>query len=214
MRKQITIPLEVPYHTLGKLTEQTQYVWVVCHGYGQLAEFFIKNFECLNLDEHFIIAPQGLSRFYLRAFTGRVGATWMTSYDREMEMENYIRMLDYIYQEEIAHTSHSFKTVLLGFSQGAATISRWAMHGQVEFDALNLWGGRFPPEIEPHVALNKLAGKHFSIYIGNQDKYIDAKQREEQKLYMSKKGLHPEIHVYEGEHKIYDEPLLELAASV
>lgn len=212
MRKQASIPLEVSYHTLGTITEKTRCVWVVCHGYGQLSEFFIKNFECLDLKENFIIAPQGLSRFYLREFTGRVGATWMTSYDRELEIENYLRMLTHIYKKETAQAQHSFKTILHGFSQGAATISRWAVLTDIAFDALNLWGGRFPPDIDDAMAKEQLADKHFSIYLGNQDKYIDAQQREEQMALLEKRGLSPEIHVYEGEHKIYQEPLLELCA--
>ena len=52
------------YFTLGELNEQTKNVWFVCHGYGQLAEYFIRNFEAINDGENLIVAPEALSRFY------------------------------------------------------------------------------------------------------------------------------------------------------
>ena len=39
------------YFTLGSLDNNTQQVWFVLHGYGQLAQFFIRKFEILN-DRH------------------------------------------------------------------------------------------------------------------------------------------------------------------
>ena len=53
------------FFTLGNLGSQTNHIWLVLHGYGQLGEFFIRNFKIINNEENFIIAPEALSRFYL-----------------------------------------------------------------------------------------------------------------------------------------------------
>ena len=37
------------------------------------------------------MAPEGLSRFYLEGFSGKVGATWMTREDRLNDIDNYLR---------------------------------------------------------------------------------------------------------------------------
>jgi hypothetical protein len=41
-----------------------------------------------------IIAPEGLSRFYRKGFSGDVVASWMTKDDRLDDMEDYVRYLN------------------------------------------------------------------------------------------------------------------------
>ena len=212
-RKTIQIPIDVPYHTLGNFSEKIKYVWIACHGYGQLSEYFIKHFECLDLNEHFVIAPQGLSRFYLREFTGRVGATWMTNYDRDLEIGNYLRVIETIYHTETKGHA-GFSTILMGFSQGAATIGRYASLTDAPFDALLLWGGRCPHDVEGRVAKRRIGDKPFAMYIGNRDKYLDEKQVSDQKAVLDEMGLSPEIHIFDGEHKMYPAPLKRFVASL
>ena len=50
MSRQYHIPISIKasYYTLNKLTEDTERIWLVFHGYGQLAEYFIKKFEGLD----------------------------------------------------------------------------------------------------------------------------------------------------------------------
>ena len=88
MEREINISLKTKYSTYGKFSDRTEKIWFVCHGYGQLAEYFIKNFEVLDAETNYVIAPQGLSKFYLKGFTGRVGASWMTKEDRLTDIEN------------------------------------------------------------------------------------------------------------------------------
>ncbi|MBM3915983.1 MAG: hypothetical protein FJ349_00025 [Sphingomonadales bacterium] len=47
------------------------------HGYGQLGQFFFRQFNILN-DNWGIVVPEGPHRFYLEGSSGRVGASWMT----------------------------------------------------------------------------------------------------------------------------------------
>ena len=48
-------------------------IWIVFHGYGQLAKFFLRKFNLLFEDNTLIVAPEGLNHFYLKGFSGRVG---------------------------------------------------------------------------------------------------------------------------------------------
>ena len=45
-------------------------VLYVLHGYGQLANFFIRKFEILR-EKYHIIAPEGMHRFYLNGTTNQ-----------------------------------------------------------------------------------------------------------------------------------------------
>ena len=110
------------YFKLGDISKAKQ-IWFVIHGYGQLAQYFIKKFESLIRKDICIIAPEGLSRFYLEDIptrvaggSNRVGATWMTKENREMDIENYINYLQSIYDLELNKINKAHVT-LLGFSQ-------------------------------------------------------------------------------------------------
>ena len=48
-KHQIIVPKTAKYFTLGELNENTETVWFVIHGYGQLAEYFIKKFKVLEI---------------------------------------------------------------------------------------------------------------------------------------------------------------------
>ena len=41
MEKHIKVERTARYFTLGELNEHTEQIWFVCHGYGQLAEYFM-----------------------------------------------------------------------------------------------------------------------------------------------------------------------------
>src|SRR5688572_22997918 len=92
----ITTKKTARYFTLGSLDENTKDIWLVLHGYGQLAEYFIRNFKPIQHPTNFFIAPEALSRFYVNETTGRIGATWMTKEDREHEIADYLMYLDTI----------------------------------------------------------------------------------------------------------------------
>src|SRR5919204_6031656 len=111
------------YFILGS-PRRAQELWFVCHGYGQLAARFLERFRVLESEDRCVVAPEGLSRFYLTEdpTERRVGASWMTREDRLHEIDDYVRYLDALYRE-IA-PQHS-RVTALGFSQGTATVCRW-----------------------------------------------------------------------------------------
>src|SRR2546428_11922672 len=126
-------------------------VWFACHGYGQLAARFLEKLRVLDGGHRSLVAPEGLSRFYLSESPTerRVGASWMTREDRLAEIEDYVRYLDAVYAAVFESLDRAGVTVhALGYSQGASTVSRWAALGKAKIDRLTLWGGAVPPGLD------------------------------------------------------------------
>ncbi|MEX2590902.1 MAG: hypothetical protein WD334_11915, partial [Chitinophagales bacterium] len=117
--------------------------WVVLHGYAQLASTFLKSFEAFQTDHRIIVAPEGLNRFYAKGFNGNPAATWMTSEDRENEIEDYCNYLQKLYEtiKQQYTLNSNCKFILLGFSQGVATLSRWINRMEPDFDILVFYAG-------------------------------------------------------------------------
>src|SRR5256885_9007877 len=138
---RVTVARSVRYFTLGG--EEPREVWFACHGYGQLAARFLEKLRVLDDGRRCLVAPEGLSRFYLseRPAERRVGASWMTREDRLAEIDDYVRYLDAVYADVFASRDRAQVSVhALGYSQGAATVSRWVAMGQAQVDRLTLWG--------------------------------------------------------------------------
>jgi predicted esterase len=167
------------YYTLGGGSFAPRAVWFVLHGYGQLAGEFVRYFAGLANDDSLVIAPEALSRFYLVSADSApardrpVGATWMTREDRDSEIADYVEYLDALY-EEVATipVRDGAKVNVIGFSQGAATATRWATHGRFHLNRLILWGGLTPPETDLSRGPAVLRGARLTIVVGNTDHYI------------------------------------------
>jgi len=170
----------------------------------------LKNFNILDNGDNCIIAPEGLSRFYLNGFTGRVGATWMTKEERANDIENQINYLNTIYKREVDTNIHHAKITLFGFSQGVATISRWAMQKHLKFNRLVLWAGNIPPDINFAVGKKKLEHVATFFVYGNNDPYIDDRQLEKQQQSIKKLAITPTIKTFDGGHEIDAQTLVEI----
>lgn len=205
--RQITFNFKARYYKLGNITPETRQLWYVLHGYGQLAQHFLKKFEGLPLDQVCVLAPEGLSRFYLtdvetRAQTGndRVGATWMTKENRAMDIENYLTYLTRIHRLECADLI--IPVTILGFSQGAATATRWALSGQVEFRRLILWAGIFPPDMDFEKGHQILKTKETVAVFGTQDPFITPERLVEMKSLSERLQIFPRVLRFEGKHEL------------
>lgn len=207
---------EARYYTLGELTKETQQVWFVIHGYGQLAQYFIKKFEVLQEQNIYVIAPEGLSRFYLedlstRAAGGsnRVGATWMTKENREMDIHNYIHYLQSVYDRELNQIDNP-PVSILGFSQGGATATRWALSGKPHFDKFILWAGIFPLDMNFESGKKLLKDKKVITVYGDGDPFVTPERMKEMELLSSKIDLTPHKIAFKGKHEIDIKTLLRL----
>jgi predicted esterase len=199
------------YYTLGNLSENTRTVWFVCHGYGQLAEFFVKKFAVLQDEHTFIIAPEALNRFYREGFSGRVGATWMTREDRLHDIDDYVDYLSQLYQTVLQGADPARLDIrILGFSQGAATVCRWVARGNVKTDQLILWAGVFPPDLPKDSWLTQLDQLPMTVVAGTQDPFMQGKGPEEYIWEFTRWGFTPDFIQFEGGHEIHPETLLQL----
>ena len=196
--------------TYGTLTENTKLVWLVTHGYGFLAEYFIKKFEELDPEENYLIVPEALNRFYVKDLGGRVGASWMTAEDRENEIKDYILYLENVYETLISQTSA--KIIGLGFSQGAATIARWALSTSKPLNRIVFWGGAIPNDCLNDI--EKLNSLHPYLLVGDEDQFISREKFDEVIKSLDNAGLTFSHIFYKGGHAILTEPLLQLSTEL
>ena len=204
----IPVKRQARYYTLGTLDTNTKHVYIVLHGYGQLASQIIHKFDDM-ADEVFIIAPEGLSRFYWDGMTGTVGASWMTKEDREFEITEYCDFLQAVFESFQAAIPQNAKIHVLGFSQGGATAMRWLLLRRPQgIDNLILWGSDTPPELDYKAAQPYLADKKLFWVYGDQDKFLpDSRITQLQKRF-AQFQLSPETIVFEGGHEL-DRPTLK-----
>lgn len=196
----IQISQQARFFTLGKLNAETKGIWLVCHGYGQLAPYFIRHFKVLAEAGHYVVAPEGLSRFYLQGTSGRVGASWMTKEDRQTDIDNYVAYITAVYENLIA--GHPAPLNLLGFSQGVATISRWAMLAGKPFQQLVLWAGVFPPDLPLALSSSTLRNRRVTIVYGDEDPYLSEKTIGDQRQVLQNLGVTPRVISFPGKHEI------------
>jgi predicted esterase len=188
------------YFTSGKRSEKTKNIWIVCHGYGQLAESFIKKFESIADDENHVVAPEGLHRYYLDEKHERVGASWMTKEERLDDINDYVHLLDKVLDMETSEFNG--KIILLGFSQGVATASRWYTMGKIKPAVFILWAGVFPPDLPFEKEHGKFEASMNFVVIGNQDEYFNLSRKEQVLKEIREKGIKFEVLTFEGKHVI------------
>ncbi len=203
------------FYTYGNLTENTQHILFAIHGYGELAGKFIQPFEELDPDLFFVIAPEGLNRFYWDSASRPPVATWMTSTDRENEIKDYVNYLNQLYQQIMAGvpSNTSAKIHILGFSQGVATVTRWLASGIAKADSLTLWAGKIAHDLD--WAKTQPIFEKVDIYLiyGHQDKYLGYLNIHNYLEELKKRNLQPKVITFEGKHEIHLLTLKELAAS-
>jgi predicted esterase len=171
------------YYTLGHPVPGNRYYWLACHGYGHLAGDFVNDFLPIADDKTFIVAPEGLNKFYWNGFGGPPVAAWMTSHQRLDEIEDYLNYLEKLHQGILAQLPANVKVVLFGFSQGVATICRFAMMRNPHFHELVLWAGPIPTEFTPEDFGKKLTGKPVHVAVGNADPFVTEESITQQKSF-------------------------------
>lgn len=201
----ITVSKTARYYTLGTLSAETKEIWIVIHGWAQLAEQFINDFSVLDSGERFIIAPEALNRFYLRAGKPEVGATWMTREDREAEMKDYVDYLNSVY-DALSISQHQAKVVVLGFSQGVATLSRWVYRNERKIDALIFYAGEIANELQNEESITAFHQQEKYFICGTEDPFIN--ELNLPKVTSLLKGF--TVVMFEGRHELKADVLLDI----
>jgi predicted esterase len=185
--------------------------WVVLHGYGQLAEDIISHFDSFVTPDRAIIAPEALSRFYVDGLETheQVGASWMTRAAREDEINDYVAYLNRIVEHfSPAGTSPSIR--VLGFSQGAATASRWAVLGNTAVDRLVLWGGAPASDLDLEKHAGTLRQMDLTLVAGTDDPYVTPERRAAVEQQLAKHDIPVTLHTFEGGHQLTSDVLEQL----
>ena len=188
------------YYSLGELNENTKEIWLVCHGYGQLAKFFIQKFKCLQKDGVYIVAPEGFNKFYLKGFSGRVGASWMTKEKREDEIVDHCKFLEQITDTLLSNAATNCKLNILGFSQGTATVSRWSFKTKHPFKSLVFWGGKIANDFNFEAFKSKHPQTKNFVVFGTEDEFYTTDAVNKYKPELAK--LNAEWLSYNGGHTI------------
>jgi predicted esterase len=205
------------YYTLGEPSHATRDVWFVCHGYGQLAADFIKEFEIIADPTRVIVAPEALSRYYAANEAGfhssesRVVASWMTREDREAEIDDYVAYLDAVHDEIISKVDRKNVSVtVLGFSQGGATANRWLTRGRSRADRLIMWGALIASDADLNQAATFFRDVKLTIVYGKRDQFANEKMIEDYQRVLTEKKIPFELLTFNGGHRMDRETLRSL----
>lgn len=218
-QRHLRVPRSARYSVMGSLAASLTEVWIVCHGHGQLASRFLTRFIPIEREDRLFIAPEALSRYYLTPPQGGphapntpVGATWMTSEDREHEIEDYVRYLDLLHDEIFSIVPRkAVRLWVVGFSQGTATVARWVARGKVDPDRVVLWAGLLPPELTAHDASKLSRRAPLTVVLGRRDDFAKPDLIAAQEARLKELGVPHEIIRFEGGHEIVADALWSLA---
>lgn len=198
---QFSVPRSARAFTRGG--DAASEAWVLLHGYGQLAERFLRGFAGLASPARMLVGPEGLSRFYLDAGTGRVGASWMTKEDRAREIGDYLGYLDQVRAALVP----ALPLTVLGFSQGVATAARWAVATSPAPTRLICWGGLVPEEI----AAASLVPMRLTYVVGELEEWAPPAAVEAQAATFRAAGVSVEVIRFDGGHEIRSDIVSRLA---
>ena len=217
--RHIQVARMARYYTLGGRGGEVGEAWFALHGYRQAARRFARRFSVLDAPERIVVVPEALSRFYVDPGPGRhgpehrVGASWMTRDDRDNEIADYIAYLDSL-ADEVANTAApaSCRRVVLGFSQGAHTASRWVVLGRADAQELVLWGAGLATDLSPDALAVGLEGVHVTFVRGARDKFRDTREEAAQDALLGELGVPFSVLIFPGGHEIARGPLLDIAS--
>jgi len=210
--KNHTIPVSktARFSSFGNLTKNTKYFWFALHGSHMLCKQMLYKFRDFDPNEHFIIAPEGLSRFYLKGFSGDVVATWMTSEDRLLEIADFTEYLDTLYSQYLSQIPADCKKIILGFSQGGTTAFRWMHNKKVNVDHVVAYSSWIPEDIDFQEATTSLDTIPIIYTVGLQDQFLTDERINLQEQIIEKNQLKVDYAFYEGDHRVDRAQLMKL----
>lgn len=164
------------------------------HGYGEDAETQLKMMQKIpGTDQWLCCSIQALHPFY--PGLGTIGASWMTSQDRELRIKENVSYVDGV----IAQIKQEFivNDVLVyhGFSQGTAMAVRAALLGKNSPSGVLLLGGDIPPEQSDLDRMHRIL-----IARGNQDRIYSLKQWNQDVSRLKQSSLNPVQCAFQGGH--------------
>ena len=197
----IAVTRAARYFTLGEWSRAGGDVWFVLHGYGQLAGRLLRHFESLAGEGRLLVAPEGLSRFYVgemseRAADRKVGASWMTREDRLAEIADYVRYLDAQQREEA-------RLLVPRDQREYGTRAHYEHYGYYRS------GDRHRAAYRAH-RIARFAGVDLTLVAGRRDEFITAKILARERERLTTHGISFRVVEFDGGHEIDERVLREL----
>lgn len=214
----LVTPRTARYFTIGDPGPSIRDLWIVCHGYGQLAAEFLAEFQGIAAPDRLIVAPEALSRFYPGEASGRhgrdtrVGASWMTREDRLNEISDYVTYLDALADHLLSSGSEDTRLRILGFSQGTSTACRWIARGRHTPAELIAWAGELTFDLEETALAGRLRGVAVHVVGGLRDRVVPAAFLDKELNRLQRAGVEATLHRFDGGHRL-DRQLLEALAA-
>lgn len=209
-------PKTARFALVGASPERARRVWFALHGYGQLVPRFVRHFFEIVPPDTCVVAPEGLSRFYLASpsrdgsHLQRVGATWMTREQREDDIADNIRWLDTVYHDVVRDADVAVG--VLGFSQGVATATRWLAAGRPRVRAFVAWAGSLAHDVSPDALASALARGQVSVVRGAHDELMSEAAAQETLTILQRVSPQAERFSFDGGHHLDQHVLATLLA--
>ena len=195
----IEISRKARWFHLGEVPKEGKEVIIVLHGYGQHPAYMLKGLQKLEKEGRSICAPEGLSRFYVKGFDGKIGASWMTRDDRASEIIDHLTYLNKWWSSLDIDVSTS--VTLIGFSQGVATAARWLDSG-MKVDKVIFSSGTLPAEWNQQKPRLDKRISEIHIVRPKDDEYYSLDLHEKEVEGLRECGLKVTSHQPNGTHKL------------
>jgi predicted esterase len=219
----LEVPRQARLALLGSPEGEPEELWIVLHGYRQLARRFLRPFSAIATPGRRVVAPEGHSRFYLEGAPGPhrsgdpVGASWMTREDRESEIRDYVAYLDRVWRR---FGGAGVPLTVLGFSQGVHTAARWIATGEVPGlvpgqagppPRLILWGAALPRDL-PAGAGSRFRGLRELVLVrGEEDRLRNRDDEAWEEAWLQEEEVEAHHRSHPGAHRLSRTLLAELA---
>jgi predicted esterase len=205
--RSLVVPRHARVAIVGDI-DQASEAWLILHGFGMLARGILHWFRQAERPDRVLIAPEGLSRFYLEEKgVRRVGASWMTREDREHELEDLLGYLDRVAADLIKPAS---RLQVHGFSQGVSVAARWVVRRPRPVDRLVCWAGGFPEDVAPEMLRQALGPEPVHLVVGDRDVWVKPEQVAGDAERLRQAGALVALHRFAGGHRVDDGVLAEL----
>jgi predicted esterase len=126
----------------------------------------------------------------------------MTKEDRLVEIDDYVAYLNQLAALTLEKCPPDVTITVLGFSQGAATVSRWLARARFRPARLILWAGAFPDDMDFAVATHLLQQLPVVLVCGDQDEFIKELDLEKQQAFLRRLGVEPSVLRFAGKHEL------------
>lgn len=195
-------------------------LWIALHGYGQLAPAFADELAPISREGRALVCPEALSRFYTSHGKREIGASWMTSLDRDYEILDQVTYLDALWEQVVdefeaggADANTVVPTTVLGFSQGCPAATRWLGNGQFTARRLILWGGDHAHDLtgEEWDALRQT--EEIILVAGENDHVVPMNRLQKAEVELKDAGCNARLLTHAGAHHL-DAAVLSALAGV